>query len=485
MIPALIACATDRNLGLSSPLLLMLLIDLVKVKANQSLTSEGTASGSTSLSSSSSSHNRLPEEEVPDLFPAPPFLPWEDFRWSNLWLKLGPLLVSASFDAITPVKAFTLLGDNGGAVVTVGSPASLDLPSFPPCSGEALLITMVCCFETSGWPFDRSLGLVEIELVLVLISELVTVLLVSPLCSPFCSLVLSVPIVLCKCVSQGCLCTLSWVFVSLEAAVDLFSSCKQAEFVVVVVVVERPSVFWFVDSELCSWMMTLTSLIETLCCCGCCCCWFWISFESLIGSLLFELITILFWSLERELLRSCSLERELFRSVTRWSERLLLLGDLPLASIWVTWSFMEANDVLDEPLLDLPTTHCCWEDKGEGVFVVATWWSESEPAILPVGDVFSDGWGCPFIFRVSSLSFGPAVARIWGVRHVSHTSTEGMFSETPLSFLPASPVEDRDDLSTSPWRQPGDDVTSLVTSPPQQKKRWILIFYPTSYDQKT
>ena len=37
----------------------MLLIDLVKVKANQSRTSEGTASGSTSLSSSSSSHKRL------------------------------------------------------------------------------------------------------------------------------------------------------------------------------------------------------------------------------------------------------------------------------------------------------------------------------------------------------------------------------------------------------------------------------------------
>ena len=62
MIPARMALATLRNFGLSSPRLLMLLIDLVKVKASQSRTSLGTASGSTSLSSSSSSHSRLQED---------------------------------------------------------------------------------------------------------------------------------------------------------------------------------------------------------------------------------------------------------------------------------------------------------------------------------------------------------------------------------------------------------------------------------------
>lgn len=63
MMPARIAWATLRNLGFSSPRRLMLLIDLVKVSANQSLTSLGTASGSTSLSSSSSSHKRLTKQK--------------------------------------------------------------------------------------------------------------------------------------------------------------------------------------------------------------------------------------------------------------------------------------------------------------------------------------------------------------------------------------------------------------------------------------
>ena len=59
MMPALMALATLRNLGLSSPRRLMLLIDRVKVRASQSRTSLGTASGSTSDSSSSSSQRRL------------------------------------------------------------------------------------------------------------------------------------------------------------------------------------------------------------------------------------------------------------------------------------------------------------------------------------------------------------------------------------------------------------------------------------------
>lgn len=45
MIPALIACATDRNRSLSSDLLLVVDICRVKVEANHSLTSGGTASG--------------------------------------------------------------------------------------------------------------------------------------------------------------------------------------------------------------------------------------------------------------------------------------------------------------------------------------------------------------------------------------------------------------------------------------------------------
>jgi len=40
------------------------LIDLVKVKASQSRTCEGTASEATSLKSSSSSHNRLQEHHT-------------------------------------------------------------------------------------------------------------------------------------------------------------------------------------------------------------------------------------------------------------------------------------------------------------------------------------------------------------------------------------------------------------------------------------
>ena len=53
------AWATLLNFGLSSPRLLILLMERVKVKANQSRTSPGTAPGSTSLSSSSSSQRRL------------------------------------------------------------------------------------------------------------------------------------------------------------------------------------------------------------------------------------------------------------------------------------------------------------------------------------------------------------------------------------------------------------------------------------------
>lgn len=59
-IPARMACATDLNLGFSSPLRLVQAICLVKVDASQSRTSCGTASGWTSESSSSSSAaNRL------------------------------------------------------------------------------------------------------------------------------------------------------------------------------------------------------------------------------------------------------------------------------------------------------------------------------------------------------------------------------------------------------------------------------------------
>lgn len=67
-IPALIACATDRNLGFSSVFLLVVANCLVKVEANHSLTSGGTASGCTSDSSSSSSANRLKDMKIV-LFP--------------------------------------------------------------------------------------------------------------------------------------------------------------------------------------------------------------------------------------------------------------------------------------------------------------------------------------------------------------------------------------------------------------------------------
>lgn len=58
-IPARIACATDRNFGFSSVLRLDVASCLVKVDASHSRTSGGTASGCTSLSSSSSSTKRL------------------------------------------------------------------------------------------------------------------------------------------------------------------------------------------------------------------------------------------------------------------------------------------------------------------------------------------------------------------------------------------------------------------------------------------
>lgn len=54
-MPARMACATDLNLGLSSPLRRVHAICLVNVDASQSRTSCGTASGCTSDSSSSSS----------------------------------------------------------------------------------------------------------------------------------------------------------------------------------------------------------------------------------------------------------------------------------------------------------------------------------------------------------------------------------------------------------------------------------------------
>lgn len=58
-MPARIACATERNLGFSSDFLRVVANWRVKVEANHSLTSGGTASGCTSDSSSSSSASRL------------------------------------------------------------------------------------------------------------------------------------------------------------------------------------------------------------------------------------------------------------------------------------------------------------------------------------------------------------------------------------------------------------------------------------------
>lgn len=58
-IPALIACATERNFGFSSAFRLVVASCLVKVDASHSRTSGGTASGCTSDSSSSSSASRL------------------------------------------------------------------------------------------------------------------------------------------------------------------------------------------------------------------------------------------------------------------------------------------------------------------------------------------------------------------------------------------------------------------------------------------
>lgn len=58
-IPALIACATDLNFGFSSVFRLDVANCLVNVDASHSRTSGGTASGCTSLSSSSSSTKRL------------------------------------------------------------------------------------------------------------------------------------------------------------------------------------------------------------------------------------------------------------------------------------------------------------------------------------------------------------------------------------------------------------------------------------------
>lgn len=65
-MPARMACATDRNLGFSSDLLRVVAIWRVKVEANHSRTSGGTASGCTSESSSSSSARRLHGRRVID-----------------------------------------------------------------------------------------------------------------------------------------------------------------------------------------------------------------------------------------------------------------------------------------------------------------------------------------------------------------------------------------------------------------------------------
>lgn len=58
-IPALIACATERNFGFSSDFFLVVFSCRVNVDANHSRTSGGTASGCTSDNSSSSSAKRL------------------------------------------------------------------------------------------------------------------------------------------------------------------------------------------------------------------------------------------------------------------------------------------------------------------------------------------------------------------------------------------------------------------------------------------
>jgi hypothetical protein len=65
-MPALMACATERNFGFSSAFRLVVASCLVKVDASHSRTSGGTASGCTSDSSSSSSASRLQEEIVWD-----------------------------------------------------------------------------------------------------------------------------------------------------------------------------------------------------------------------------------------------------------------------------------------------------------------------------------------------------------------------------------------------------------------------------------
>lgn len=63
-MPALMACATDRNLGFSSDFRRVVAICRVKVEASHSRTSGGTASGCTSDSSSSSSAKRLHRGEL-------------------------------------------------------------------------------------------------------------------------------------------------------------------------------------------------------------------------------------------------------------------------------------------------------------------------------------------------------------------------------------------------------------------------------------
>jgi hypothetical protein len=66
-MPALMACATERNFGFSSARRRCDASCRVKVEASHSRTSCGTASGCTSLSSSSSSASRLRDRKQPSV----------------------------------------------------------------------------------------------------------------------------------------------------------------------------------------------------------------------------------------------------------------------------------------------------------------------------------------------------------------------------------------------------------------------------------
>lgn len=79
--PALTACATLLNLGLS-PLTLATLWDLVNVWASHSLTSDGTASGCTSFNASSSSNSLL---KRPRPIERSDTWEWMGGLWSRAW----------------------------------------------------------------------------------------------------------------------------------------------------------------------------------------------------------------------------------------------------------------------------------------------------------------------------------------------------------------------------------------------------------------